>query len=377
MSSTLHDFVHRPQPAFTWTEVKHEGNVQELRFTSQTWQGREWKHDLMIVWPDHNPRTDHAILVVTGDRVDRVDVPFAKKLCEASHLPVATLFNVPNQPLYDLREDDLISYTFQRYFETESVDWPLLFPMVNSAVKAMDVLSHVHGKWPLKHFVVTGESKRGWTTWLTSALNDPRVLAIAPVAFDFLKFKAQLHHQMEVWGGLSDMLRAYADPAVQSEVDSPAGQHLIQMVDPYAYLHQMKVPVLIVRGTNDPYWPADATSLYWDDIKTKKGMLVLANEGHDFQSDDIYVRTMAVFANHFSELPMGSDAYSEWLDAFGKWPISWVAYASGQDFRASPWHEESHLSLPGPHDSYLGRYQSYQWRQGTLCEPVYVGRAKH
>ena len=62
--------------------------------------------------------------------------------------------------------------------------------MTKSAVRAMDtvtslVLSTSGNALTVDKFVVAGGSKRGWTTW-TTAVVDPRVIAIAPIVIDML-----------------------------------------------------------------------------------------------------------------------------------------------------------------------------------------------
>ena len=47
------------------------------------------------------------------------------------------------------------------------------------------VLSTSENALTVDRFVVAGGSKRGWTTW-TTAIVDPRVIAIAPIVIDML-----------------------------------------------------------------------------------------------------------------------------------------------------------------------------------------------
>ena len=98
-------------------------------------------------------------------------------LGQASGLPVAVLFQIPNQPIGGREEDDLIAHTFEQFFMTGDPTWPLLFPRVKSVIRTMDALeqSTKGADDPLTKFVLTGASKRGWTAWLAGAIDDDRI----------------------------------------------------------------------------------------------------------------------------------------------------------------------------------------------------------
>src|SRR5207237_4443124 len=94
---------------------------------------------------------------------------------------------VPNQ-------DDWIASSYIKFMDTGTPEWLPRLPMVKSAVRAMDAVteflaSEPGGKTPIKNFVVSGGSKRGWTTWLTGAV-DPRVIAIIPIVIDVFNVRA-------------------------------------------------------------------------------------------------------------------------------------------------------------------------------------------
>ena len=57
-------------------------------------------------------------------------------LADMMQTPIAVLRQVPQQPIFDGRkEDQIIALTFSKFFDTGETDWPLLLPMVKSAVR--------------------------------------------------------------------------------------------------------------------------------------------------------------------------------------------------------------------------------------------------
>jgi PhoPQ-activated pathogenicity-related protein len=212
------------------------------------------------------------------------------ELARKIRAPVAFLYRIPNQPLLDgnLREDDLIAETFVRYLNTKDENWPLLFPMVKSVVKAMDVLQAFGRKElekPIDKFIVAGASKRGWTTWLTAAV-DQRIVAIAPVVIDTLNIRAQMPRQLKAFGDYSSPLTPYSSRGLLPIPETPEGQRLLSMVDPWAYRDRLTMPKLIINGTNDLYWATDALNLYWDGVPADKWVLYVPNAGHNLRRQD-------------------------------------------------------------------------------------------
>jgi PhoPQ-activated pathogenicity-related protein len=371
----LKAYVAKEDKSYHWTKRREaklgKGTVVELTLTSQTWKNIVWKHQLFIYRPSQTKHATEGLLMIAGGAwqpdlekpvADGAPLDFeergisqVKKLTElAEHLqaPVAVVMQVPEEPIFNgLVEDQIISFTFAQYFFTNDAEWPLLLPMTKTAVRAMDAVQEFCRKdWSLdvKHFVVTGASKRGWTTWLTAAV-DPRVNALAPMVIDTLNFEPQSKHQLETYGTFSEQLRDYSSKGLQQFLGTERGKRLVSIVDPYSYRATLTQPKFILLGTNDRYWTLDALNLYWDDLQGEKYVCYTPNSGHGL--NDPARIAGALNALHFeccggAALPKLSFAYRDdkekttlriESDAKPREVRIWTATSRTRDFRDSKW----------------------------------------
>ena len=371
----LADYLRKPEAQFGWQlnqsmsgEVSGD-RIYDLRFVSQTWQETHWRHQLQIYQPLGSTPSSTMFLWVTGGAARRDDVRLGMELARKIRAPVAFLYHIPNQPLLegDLSEDHLIAETFVRYLKTDDEHWPLLFPMVKSVVKAMDVLQAFGKKeWSeaIDRFIVGGASKRGWATWLTGAV-DKRVGAVVPVVIDVLNMREQMQRQLKAFGGYSSRLAPYSSRGLLPIPDTPRGRRLLAMVDPWAYRERLTLPKLIINGTNDFYWATDALNLYWDGIPDDKWVLYVPNAGHNLRRRDrprreqltYFVDGIAAFSRHqISGAPMPKMSW-KYETANGKLRLTiaaapapkgarlWVAHTSTLDFRTASWSpQDAHSS---------------------------------
>lgn len=361
----LHDYVNRPEPKFSWEQTSGQidhnlGTVYSLKLTSQEWKGIVWRHNLQVFVPSELIYPSSMLLVVNGgsndSQPDKEDMELGLKLANLSGSACAVLSQVPNQPLYDgKREDDLIAHTFEKYLELGDATWLLLLPMVNSAIKAMDTAQTFMDQTlqiTVKDFVITGASKRGWTSWLTAAV-DPRIKATMPIVIDTLNMPDQMEYQLEVWGGYSEEIGDYTVRGIQDHLGTEVGQNLISIIDPYSYREQLTMPKLSVIGTNDNYWVLDALNLYWDGLPVPKYVLYVPNSGHSLEDRERTISGLTGFYRFVvsdGDLPSITWKHSQENDRLqlhyesDQKPVDarlWFAASVNRDFRDATW-----LSVP-------------------------------
>jgi len=307
----LADFLRKPNPTFAFSlkdSIQIAGITQyELELTSQEWKGVKWTHRLVILKPEEIA-SDKALLYIGGGKIedgipvyrDRDDevVRNMRKLALQNKSLIALVFQVPNQPIFGGKsEDEIISYTLHQFQETGDMEWPALFPMVKSASKAMDAVvefSKENLATPIESFVLTGLSKRGWTTWLTGS-QDARVTGIAPMVIDVLNMPRSLQYQIEAWADYSPEIQDYVDLGIPQQASSEIGLATMELVDPYSYREKLTMPKLIFIGTNDPYWPVDAVKNYIDSIPGQNNLIYIPNVGHDLGDGKIAFQALSAF----------------------------------------------------------------------------------
>ncbi len=383
--SNLDDFIARPELAFAWKQESQSGNTTLLDVTSQEWQGSKWTHKVEIVRPAQEAAPGAALIFINFGNPNPQQTFVAQLASNATGLTIVNAFNVPNQPLWNRYEDDLIAYTFSKYLEEKdpNSDWPLLLPMTKSATQIMRAVEEwsrppagdrpahpVITKWG-----VTGASKRGWTTWLVAAAEEKahpgKVLGIIPMVYDNLNLARQMPHQKESWGAYSEMIADYTKHGLPDMASTPRGQELAAIVDPWTYRARLKRPKLLINASNDPYWTLDSFNLYRNDLSGPTNVFYAPNSGHILNGNE--ARVAGITAAWFKIIAAGKtppqvlahivDASNQPTDAASgevlaartglKWRLQvlapdgalvaprnvkvWAASSATRDFRHSRW----------------------------------------
>jgi len=301
--TALDDYVAAPDANYRYSlvnTIKGPGFTSYvLDMTSQSWRSKSevdrtlWQHWLTIIKPS-KVSSNKALLFINGGS-NGGSAPTSPDmmlgmLAMSTNTVVAELRMVPNQPLKfpdggrPRYEDAIIAYTLDKCINTGDETWPLLLPMVKSAVRAMDtiqshILSVTDHKLNINKFIVSGASKRGWTTWLTAAV-DKRVIAIMPLVIDVLNMDESMKHHFGAYGFYSPVIQDYVKMKVFQRMDTPKGQALLKIVDPYEYRNRLTMPKYLVNATGDQFFLPDSAQFYFHDLPGEKYLCYLPNTDH-------------------------------------------------------------------------------------------------
>jgi len=320
--TALDRYIAKPDPTYSWKLVNtisgegYRGYVLDL--TSQTWRTADevdrpvWKHWLTIVKPDGATGNKALLLIGGGSNRDPAPASVPERTLQfamETNTVVAELGMVPNQPLFfsDSRdrgrsEDDLIAYSRVKQMQTGDDTWLVRLAMVKSGVRALDAVqefmaSDVGGRLKIDEFVVSGGSKRGWTTWLVAAV-DKRVIAIIPVVIDALNSEAITRHHFEAYGFFSPALRDYVNHKLfPDKIGTPEYRRVLAIEDPYNYRNRdrLKIPKYLVNASGDQFFLPDNSQFYFGGLQGEKYLRYVPNARHNLAGTDARESMLAFY----------------------------------------------------------------------------------
>ena len=304
LQTDLDAYVHKDDASFNYVIEKvqeFDGYfVHSIRMNSQNFlQSKDvnktsWSHWLTVIEPKEVKAETALLVISSGDTND--PLPKAQdaliEIALASNSLVAELKAIPNQPLkfsdesFDRWEDAIIAYTWNKFFLTGETRWPARMAMTKSVIAAMDTIQVVFKRNNVNSFVVTGASKRGWTTW-TAAATDNRVIAIIPLVIDMLNIKPSFEHHWQAYGFWAPAIQDYVDMNTMDWWGSPEAEALFKLVDPYSYKDRYQFPKYIINAAGDEFFIPTSSQFYYDQLPGEKHIRYVPNVGHSLNGSYI------------------------------------------------------------------------------------------
>ena len=305
-----------------------------LELVSQAWLTTNevnrtlWKHWMIIVQPSGATNSRALLYISSGSNTGTTPPTSAdanlRQLALDTGTVVTELRMIPNQPLRfagetnSRSEDALIAYTWDQFLRTGDERWPARLPMTKAAVRALDAVTAFCGSPPgggltVDQFVVAGASKRGWTTW-TTAVVDPRVVAIIPIVIDLLNLEPSFAHHYSAYGYWSPAIQDYVDMHIPDWFGTPQFRALLEIEDPYEYRQRLILPKFLINAAGDEFFLPDSAQFYFHDLPGVKYLRYVPNASHSLSGSDAWVTVKA--------------CYQAVLSAVALPPLSWTLESS-------------------------------------------------
>ena len=324
--TALDRYVAQPDPAYLYSLVRtlpvQGATVYLLRMTSQKWLTKkevnrpEWQHWMTIVKPARVKHSTGLLYIGAGNNDGRPPAPRRELIgtALATQSVVAEIGMVPNQPLVfadekrQRSEDAIIAYSWDKFLKTGDEKWPLRLPMTKAAVRGLDTVtsfmkSEAGGWVKVDRFVVTGASKRGWTTWSTAAV-DPRVVAIIPIVIDMLNVEPSFKHHRAAYGFYAPAVHDYTEIRIMDWLDKPAFAKLKRIEDPFEYRDRLTMSKFILNSAADQFFLPDSWKFYWKDLKGSKHLRYVPNTGHSLHDSDAIESLVAYYHAILNKTPL-------------------------------------------------------------------------
>lgn len=323
LSTPLDDYVSKPDPNYGWKDTGARvkllfgGTAHILNVTSQQWldeskavgpNGALWTHQVAVVIPKKVRYTNVSVSVLTGGCNENPKPPTATdeylavvdRLTDNTGTIGIVVYQIPNchivypsDPEQKGREEDaMIAWAWNEYLKnTSQPEWLPRLPMVKGAMacmKATEEYIKSIGTGTIESWIVSGASKRGWTSWLVGAVDCPtcpKIQALAPLVPIVPDLLEDVHRQWKSYGGFTFAFKDYTDVNLTTQLDGDAFGQAMQIVDPINYGDRLdKLPKFVVLSSDDEFMQFDWTNLWYDKLGGEKHLLIVPDSEHSLSS---------------------------------------------------------------------------------------------
>jgi len=283
----------------------------------------KWSHAVDIYIPDHALSNRALLTINNGTNHGSENNPAKgptdfpentlRTIAKKTRVIAISVSNVPNQYLKyqdddaPKREDDSIAHSWKLFLNAPAKR-PFLslhIPMMEAAVKTMDLAESVLKPWNIHSFIVTGASKRAWMSWHV-AIADSRVTAIVPFAIDVLNTKEIFEHTYQAYGKNWPIAFApYYREGITDQQNTSNFEKLMKIEDPLRYLNsiyadRLTIPKFIVNASGDDFFTPDNARLYFDQLPGPKSLRVVPNSDH-FGIKEYMEQALVSFTNRLQQ----------------------------------------------------------------------------
>ena len=321
-------YVQKSEPKYSWYDtgvvvdkMLFGSTAHMLNVTSLEWldtaravgpNGAIWSHQVMVVIPKKLTIHNMSTVVLTGgcneghgngtgpsppDASDEY-LTVADNIAYQTGGIAVVVYQIPNchyhfpsDPTNKRRsEDALIAWAWYEYVNDPKHDpeWLPRLPMAKAGFQCMKAVEEYLQQKKIanpKGWLVSGASKRGWTSWMVGATTPfeglPLVIGIAPLVPIVPNLVAEVHRQWMSYDGFTFAFTDYAAVNFTQIIDGPEFASALKIIDPMYYGERLsQVPKVVVLSSDDEFMQFDWSDIWYDSLTGEKHLLIAPNSEH-------------------------------------------------------------------------------------------------
>jgi PhoPQ-activated pathogenicity-related protein len=328
----LDEYIRKPESKFAWHDtgvvidkMLFGSTATMLNVTSLEWldttkaigpNGALWTHQVMVVIPKKLTITNMSTVVMTGGcNADHGNgtgpaPPTAKDeyLAVADNIAyqtggiVVAVYQIPNckmhfpsDPSGKAREEDaLIAWAWYEYIQDpqHNPEWLPRLPMAKAGFQCMKAVEQYLSQKKIANingWLVSGASKRGWTSWIVGAVTPtpdlPNVIAIAPLVPIVPDLIPEIHRQWKSYDGFTFAFTDYTAINFTQFLDGPEFSSALEIIDPIHYGERLaQIPKVVVLSSDDEFMQFDWSDIWYEKLTGEKHLLIAPNSEHSLAS---------------------------------------------------------------------------------------------